>query len=288
MNAASWIVYHDLLSRCAPEKRAALMHYLSNEEKVKLGELPPLAKDPFALQHFPEERLKSIHYSWMILFLEPFSENDKIAILSSLGAVQAEKLKSHFKISHSLIPLGAQPKRFLQTLLYEWLISKQQEFIPIELLPPHPLNTLLHLSKSALQHLVDFLGLHDLAFEMKKVIKSDQIKKIQNTLVKLQSDYLKNLLKSKEPVSFSRLNLDSWDGSRESLNNILHHRGFNRLAKALFGSHPSLMWHLSRRFDTGRAKILRKFFTDIGNEKAHEALINQIVELIPIIQKHYE
>jgi len=49
-----------------------------------------------------------------------------------------------------------------------------------------------------------------------------------------------------------------------------------------------LMWHLSHRLDTGRTRILRKFFTDMKNTKAQEALTHQIVDLIPIIREHYE
>ena len=66
---------------------------------------------------------------------------------------------------------------------------------------------------------------------------------------------------------------------------ILHHRGFNRLAKALFGCHPSLLWHISHKLDTGRTKVLRKFYTDINNDEALKSLTNQILELIPKVSK---
>ena len=62
----------------------------------------------------------------------------------------------------------------------------------------------------------------------------------------------------------------------DKLKNILHHRGFNRLGKALFGCHPSFLWHLCHRLDTGRTKVLRKFFTDMNNKQAQEKLIHQI------------
>ena len=109
--------------------------------------------------------------------------------------------------------------------------------------------------------------------------------KIQKVLSKSQQDFLKSLFKGKEPISFARLNLDAWDGNEEKLKGILHHRGFNRLAKALFGCHPSLLWHLCHTLDTGRTKILRKFFTDINNEQIQKLLVKQILELIPMVQK---
>lgn len=288
MNTASWIAYRDLLEKCGPEKRMALLRYVSEEEQAKLAEIPLPSSDPFSYSLSMEERLQAIHYSWLILFLEPFSETDKLKILSALNPIQAEKLKTHFQIEDPLVRLSSHTKRFLLHSIYGWLISEQKEFIPFEFLPAHPLNLILNLSKNEIQHLVDFLGIHDLSLEIKKVVQSEQIKKILQALSKVQRDYLKNLVKEKEPVSFARLNLDKWDGCEDKLKKILHHRGFNRLSKALFGCHPSLMWHLTHRLDTGRTRILRKFFTDINNDKAQETLTSQIVELIPLIRQHYE
>jgi hypothetical protein len=288
MNTASWIAFRDLLEKGGPNKKMALLRYISDEEREKLSEVPLPSRDPFSYAISMQERVCAIHYSWLITFLEPFSEKDKIKILSALEPTQAEKLKNHFKIEDPLETLSPHTERFLLRSIYEWLVSEQKEFIPLEFLPSHPLNPILDLSKSSIQHLVDFLGLHDLSLELKKVVKTDQIKKIQKALSKVQRDYLKNLLKGKEPVSFARLNLDGWDGNEEQLKKILHHRGFNRLSKALFGCHPSLMWHITHRLDTGRTKILRKFFTDINNDQAQEALTNQIVDLIPLIRQHYE
>lgn len=232
-----------------------------------------------------EGRLSRVHYSWLITFLEPFAEADKRMILSSLEKTQAAKLKNHFKIKDSSSPLKGVAKNYLVSAVYEWLVSDQKEFLPIEFLPDHPLNPLLDLSKQELQHLVDYLGLHDLAMELKHVIKSDQIKKIQKVITKEEQEFVKSLLKKKEPLTFARLNLDGWNGDGEKLKAILHHRGFNRLAKALFGCHPSLLWHITHRLDTGRTKILRKFFTDINNDEAHAALTKQILELIPKVHQ---
>jgi len=288
MNTASWIAFRSLLEKSGSDKKLALMRYISDEEREKLSEVPLPSNDPFSYSITMEDRIRAIHYSWLITFLEPFSEKDKVRILSALDVTQAEKLKNHFKMEDALQSLSPHTKHFLQRSIYDWLVSEQKEFIPLEFLPEHPLNPILHLSKSGIQHLVDFLGLHDLSLELKKVVKTDQIKKIQKTLSKIQRDYLKSLLKGKEPVSFARLNLDGWDGNEEKLKKILHHRGFNRLGKALFGCHPSLIWHITHRLDTGRTKILRKFFTDINNDQAQEALTNQVIDLIPLIRQHYE
>jgi len=281
VSQASYIVFRSLVERW---NKSSLIRTLSPSEQDKVQHLPPLKNDPFTRPLSIEERLKGIHYSWMVTFLEPFANDDKMLILSSIEKEQAEKLKKHFKLSMSSLPLKKKGKEYLTEALYTWLISDQKELLPIEFLPEHPLNPLLDLSKKELQALVDYLGLHDLALELKHVIKADQIKKIQKTLSKKAQEHLKKQMKKKDPISFARLNLDGWNGDEEKMKAILHHRGFNRLAKALFGCHPSLLWHLSHRLDTGRTKILRKFYTDIKNDEVREILINQTLELIPLVK----
>lgn len=281
MNQASYIVFRRLIER---SNKTGFIRYLSPSEQEKVQSLPALNSDPFAQTLTTADRLKGIHYSWLITFLEPFAEDDKKLILSSLEKEQAEKLKKHFKMKEKPLSLKRKGKDYLTQALYDWLISDQKEFLPIEFLPQHPLNALLSLTKKELQSLVDYLGLHDLAIELKHVIKADQIKKIQKVLSKGEQEYLKKQIKKKEPISFSRLNLDGWNGDGEKLKAILHHRGFNRLAKALFGCHPSLLWHICHRLDTGRTKILRKFFTDIKNDEARDTLINQTLELLSLVK----
>lgn len=277
MNKASWISFRSLLER---KGKTSFIHFLSPQEQEKFKSVAPSKRDPFTSSYSMEDRLGRIHYSWLITFLEPFAEGDKEMILSSLDRNQAERLRKHFNVKGERLPLKKGAKNYLIKAAYEWLISDQKEFLPLEFLPDHPLNPLVNLSKKDLQTLVDYLGLHDLAIELKHVIKSDQIKKIQRVLTPKEREFLKKHIKAKDPITFSRLNLDGWNGEAEKLKAILHHRGFNRLAKALFGCHPSLLWHICHRLDTGRTKILRKFFTDIKNDEAHAALINQILELI--------
>ena len=284
MNTSSWAVFRHLLDQKSEGDRSALLSFLSSDELDKLRQIPPSQKQAFTQTESPANRLEKIHYSWLIPFLEPFAEGDKAMILSALEETQATKLRGYFKATGKLPKTTPLAKRFLLSAMYSWLTSEQKEFLPTDFLPDHPLNPLLDLTKKELQKLVDYLGLHDLAMELKHVIKSEQIKKIQKVLSKEEQSFLKEILKAKEPLAFSRLNLDGWNGDAEKLKTILHHRGFNRLAKALFGCHPSLLWHLTHRLDTGRTKILRKFYTDIRNEEAHDALQKQVLSIIPKVK----
>ena len=279
MNTASWIAFRTVLERS--EKKEELLAYLSDEEREHLTKTPLPSQDPFKVWVSLEERLKGIHYSWLIPLIEPFSERDKIILLSTLDPSQGQKLMKYFKVEEYPKDLPSPVKHYVQQTIYQWLLPA--EYLPIEFLPSHPLIPLLALSKTELQSIIDFLGLHDLATEMKQVIQSEKIKKIQKVLSREEQNYLKELLTKRKQVSFARLNLDQWDGTAKTLKKILHHRGLNRLAKALFGCHPSFLWHITHRFDTGRAKMVKKFFTDINNDKAQETLKGQILELISFI-----
>ena len=288
MNTTSWIVFKDLFQRLSPEKQEALTPFLSTQDQEQLKNISRQEPISYGTLLPVKKRLANIHYSWFIPFLEPFSEGDTLHILSAIQPSQAEKLKALLNIPDKLEPLSFHALNYLQETLFSYLTADQEDFLPEEFLPSHPLNPLLLLSKNQLQMLANYLGLHDLALELKHVVKAEQIKNIQKVLVGTEKDYLKTLLKKKEPVGFARLNLDKWDGNEDKLKNILHHRGFNRLGKGLFGCHPSLFWHLSHRLDTGRTKILRKFFTDMNNKQAHEKLIQQILELMEFIKQAYE
>ena len=286
MSSSSWIVFKSLLEGTNSPLQSQVGSFLSNDAREKYESVHASKQDLFSHDTSLKMRLEDIHYSWFISFLEPFAENDKELILSALGDTQSEKLRQHFAIKKaSPLPLKETAKNYLSSAIYDYLTSDQKEFLPTEFLPDHPLNALLSLSKRQIQTLVDYLGLHDLAMELRHVIKSHQIKKIQKVLNQDEQKHLKSILKQKEPLSFSRLNLDGWNGDGQMLKAILHHRGFNRLAKALFGCHPSLLWHISHKLDTGRTKVLRKFYTDINSDEALKSLTNQILELIPKVSK---
>jgi len=277
LNNASWISFYSLLEQ---RRQSSFLRFLSPAEQEKCQNITAPKTDPFSAPYSMETRLEKIHYSWLITFLEPLPQKDKECVLSSLNEMQAKRLKAHFKIKEKSLPIKKEAKNYLIETIYKHLISDQREFLPIEFLPDNPLNALVNLSKKLLQTLVDYLGLQDLAIDLKHVVKSEQITKIQTILSQSEQKYLKKQMKIKGPIIFSRLNLDGWNGNGEKLRGILHHRGFNRLAKALFGSHPALLWHICHRLDTGRAKILRKFFTDVKNETMHASLINQTLELV--------
>ena len=281
MSTVSWIAFKSLLKWKHSSLDQTLAHFFEDEDLTRLEQLPHSKTNPFASPLTLSQRLEAVHYSWMIPYLDTLAKPDQELLIASLDPIQAGKLRSYYQLSDTLPSLNQVAKNFLQQTLYRALLSNQKEVLPRELLPEHPLTPLLSLSKEELERLIDLLGLHDLAIELKRIVKSEQIKKIKSCFTESERGFLNALQKKKEPLSFARLNLEGWNGEKESLRTILHYRGLNRLAKTLFGSHPSFLWQLSHQLDTGRAKILQKYCTDLNNEQAKRALTDQILELIP-------
>lgn len=281
LDCPSWSVFFQLVK---VKNKSQLLRFFDPSELETVQTVPLSSKNPSVASLSLEKRLEKIHYSWLLPFFESFVEKDKVLLISSLNNPQKKSLKRHFNLKNSLFFPKQEAKHYMIDVMYNWVISIGTGFLPIEFLPDHPLTPLVDLNKKQLEMLVDYLGLYDLGTELKQIVQSEQIKKIQNVLSKDQKSYLKQSIYGKQQITFPRLNLDRWKGDEETLKRVLHHRGFNRLAKALFGAHPSLLWHIYRQFDTGRAKVLRRFLTDIKNEEVRLILIDQILHLIGHIQ----
>ncbi|MEM7174832.1 MAG: hypothetical protein AAF443_02745 [Chlamydiota bacterium] len=288
MDTASWITLRYLLEHCAQEKQSAFLNYLSEKDRESLAAGYSIEADPFQNLASLESRIYHIHYSWFIPFLEPLPTSDKRCFIAALDAPIGTKLSAHFHLNPVSPSLSPVAKRYLQAKFFSSTMSSSQDFIPLALLPPHPLNPILNLTKNELQQVANLLGLRDLATEIKHIVQRQQMKKIQSTLSPQEKEVLKKLLINPPLPVFPSLNLDQWDGNEMTLKNILHQRGFNRLSKALFGCHPALMWHICHRLDTGRAKIIRRFFTDVKKASLKKILINQAVEVIAAIRETHE
>lgn len=280
MKTPDWYVFKDFLDSMPPKEKQHLMLFLTEDEKEDLLKTPLLSFHPS--QGIPpyEERLNSIHYTWFISFLEKLSDSDKYLFIATLNLEQQKHLYQHFDLSRHVDSLTDLAKEFLTKKFYAYLIKDYKVILPKECLPEDPLNALLNLSREQLLNVVDFLSLHDLSLEIKTIINSSHIIKIESILSKIQKEYLYELKKKIEPIAFKPMGLYHWNGDESILKKILHQRGLNRLSKALSLSNHSLLWHLSHKLDMGRASIVKTLFKDLKNKKAHSILVSQVCELL--------
>jgi hypothetical protein len=284
MQKTSWVVCQALLLKCSSEKRKALFNLLPPSKQKEIQEVAPSHKDPLQLQDTLEEELALVHPSWLAPFLRSLAESDVRLFLSALKQSHAHELQKSLLFTNHLLPLTPSAKFFLQKTLWNKLGASNER--PLTWLPQSPLNVLLTIDFHCLTALIFLLGLHDLAHEMRQIIETAKLKKIQAALSPKELAFLKTLMQKKESVVFKKLSLSQWSGDRETLRKTLQRRGINRLAKAAYGYDESLFWYLTHRLEIETAKQLMKLSTVLDLPRAQEALITQVEEALAYSQTH--
>lgn len=200
--------------------------------------------------------LKNWHYSWIHQLVEPFTPGDRTAFLSLLTNPKRTEIAKLFNLSK--VPNDASPllSRFYKFQLFPKL--NLDPVLPVAYLPKSAFNRLLALEKNEFLKVLDFLGLYDLAHEMKHIVANKTLKDIYACLNQEQQLFLRQCLHAKDNVMTPNLHLEQWNGDRKVLMKLLHRRGISRMAIALSGQHPDLVWHVSHILDIGRGQLLQK------------------------------
>ncbi len=231
-------------------KSKALRDYLTTEYQSKLDGVSPISAET-AIWLKPNYPIEFIDPSW-------FNEDE-----------------------HYLATLINSPSpilsAFAKSSLWNLLKPKNFEILPLQAVKKQSLGFLLDLSKELMNELIINLGLHDLALELSKVVEKKEIDALKNALTLSQMLHLQKIKKRQKPINFGSLNLAKWDKSPNSLQKVLKQRGANRLAKALFGMDKHLMWYLSRRMNKTQSYEITTLSTDLGNQKAHLELKQELI-----------
>ncbi|MFI5333565.1 MAG: hypothetical protein ACHQT8_00155 [Chlamydiales bacterium] len=282
MNVAALTVCKAFLLKSSQEKKAGLFEKLSFEVQEGMHELATsFYGDPTAGFADEKQLLHAVHYSWLTPAFRAFSENEVKLFFAALTPEQVKGVKQQLLFSNHAPEVNSAALPFLYKTL--WSKVEDEDLLPIECLPDSPLNKLLELRTEELHHLIDFLALHDLASQVKQIIDTSRLKQIYAALSPAELTFLNTLLQSKEPLSFKPMELQKWDGKKETLRTLIHQRGINRLAKALFQKEKSLLWYISHKLDIERGELLRKLATPLEHLRAHELLVSQVEEIFPLI-----
>lgn len=284
MDNTAAIVCHAFLQKCSPEQQNALLKYLPANEAKELRELGATLGDPSKGLPRCDEALFRIHYSWFAPYLRTLPESDIRLFLACLHPDQQKGLKTALLFSNQLPEISFIASRFLRQALFER--TAPADLLPIPCLPASRLNPLLDLGMQEWSSLIDLISMHDLSIEIRHIIDTSKLKQIYALLSKPQQAYLKTLSHKKEPVAFKKLGLASWSGDVEALKHSLFQRGINRIAKALYGHHPSLIWYATHHLDSEKGNALLKLCTPLDHPRAAPLLIDQVVELSQSINTH--
>ena len=284
MDTTALIIWQSYLQSTPADRRSALLRCISPEFSAELEALPTLSFEGNAPIEAPEEELSQIHYSWLAPFLRSLPENEIKLFLSSLTPVQIKGLKNSLLLSNTISTPSPLGRTFLKKILFEAIAT--EDLLPISCLPQDPLNGLLELTSEELSSLIDLLSMHDLSIEIRHIIETSKLKEIYGLLTKAQTTFLKTLLHKREPVSFKKMGLLAWKGDREDLTSMLLQRGINRIAKALYGKSPSLLWHIAHRLDADKGQLMIKLCTALDHPRASPLLCDQVVELMNALKNN--
>ncbi|NDD57745.1 MAG: hypothetical protein EBZ47_00625 [Chlamydiae bacterium] len=284
MDITAWIVLKALLARSTHRDKGSISRFLSQEDQKYLENIPEPEKDPLQAQLDFSELLDKIHPSWIIAQLRSLPESEISLYLASLPDHQAALAKKAFHSSRPCPELTDSAKDFVRSNMLSIFMDSVPDLIPISLLPHSPLNTLLNLPASSIQKIIEYLGLHDLAVELKIIIDTNQLKKIFLALSPEKKSYLESLKQNKEPVVFKHMQLSKWAGEPSTLLQVVHHRGLNRLAKAIYSECDSFKWYLSHMLSCQESALLHGLCKPLHHPKAIQMLIHQILSLLPLVQ----
>lgn len=282
MSTLCWAACKALLEQQPAPVREEMMGFLQDSQ-LKEIEKAPSQKVLFSALS-PEEVLDTAHPSWIIRVLQPYTINEKCFFLATLNVNAANQIKKLLAIQKPLPMLTSLGKEYLRRELLELIKKERGEALTRKALPDSNLNVLLAFDAARLSLLAFWLGLHDLAEELRFVIDKQTWVRVEAALTPPEWQTVKTFQGKKDRLSFGRMaalkdNLDS----PQKLRLLIEQYGMNRLAKVLYGEHTSLVWHITLHMDQKRAEFLAKLCTPLSKPELKEPLEQQVLELIPLL-----
>lgn len=248
------LLLRTLLLRAHGNISPAMLKPLPKKDADALLESQVNSQDPLPIFKQEVSLLSKLHYSWLRKMFPSEEMCKKLLLLPQLSTVQRKGLAEL-----SDLPL---PQPIESPLLSKFYFSKTiselklPKTLPTEYLPESSFNKLLKLSKNEIVEIIDLLGIYDLAHEMRHIVATKNLKDIYKCLSPKHQQFLRQCLHAKDKVITPKLHLDQWNGEEKPLKNLLHRRGIIRLAIALSGQHPDLIWQITHMLDSGRGQIL--------------------------------
>lgn len=282
MQARSQIILKVLLNRFHRTFKDSLLNGLPEKDRQALLSQEITSTEALLAFKEPFDQIHRMHYSWLKNAIGQLPESLHPAVLSALTEHQAAKLSKWFPYSqryHIAKPVQAYLLQMLEVHF------DHPNAIPIEFLPPSPLNLLTQWTKESLIELIEFLGIYDLAAEIRHIIDKERLKKLSPCLSPKHKKFLHNCLHHPEKISVPLFGLNTWDGNCRSLFILIQNRGAVRLGKALSGQYPDLTWHIAHRLDIGRGSFLLKQYSYQPIKGVTATLMQQVLHLISFLSK---
>ncbi|MBA2369845.1 MAG: hypothetical protein H0V82_12640 [Candidatus Protochlamydia sp.] len=277
MDKKGWMMLRVLINRYNPKAGEGLLKFLPRDEAQTLisHEIQSSEIEPILYQ--PQKILERLHYSWIKPLLKKFPKSMHSIVAGALTKEQAAGLTSSAPIK-----LSPPVKTFFVRQLYSLLA--EEERLPYDYLPETDMSPLGTWKKRKLTMLFDFLGLHDLASEVRHIVNKKHLKNIYASLSPKQLYYLNVCLHQKEGITGPKLRIDPTNEDPSLVKNAIHRRGLMRFGKALCGQHPDFVWYIAHTLDTGRGEMVLKAYKPDSEPQVTLLLKNQVLNLMNFLK----
>lgn len=283
MQLKSAIMLRVLMNRYHQGAPSVLLEGLREEDAQLVLDQAITSSEASQIMLRPSELLGGqIHYSWLQPVIETFSPDMQPLLISALPKESAQALT---KLMDK--PKLPTPMPFARNFLLLVLCRKfsKRAVMPMQFLPETPLSPLVTLTKQQLLELIDYLGVYDLAEEIRHIVDKVLLKSIYACLTAKKQHFLRICLHQKEKLKAAKIGLVNWKGDASQLERLLHRRGLLRLSYALSGQPRDFVWHLAHRLDVGRGHILGKNFSDTEILGVSTFLAQQVLNTLNFLKR---
>lgn len=262
-----------------PGEPGRFFEVFSEEDAQEIKKLDITSTDTFPFLAQPLERIEFVHPSWLLATLLEMPQEAQQVIVGALPVMHQRYLMQHLKITSLSHPLAPPVKAYLLKSFVQ-RIPGAAEVLDSTFLPRSSLSSLTEWNREELIELSDYLGLIDLANEIRHVIDKKKLQKVYDCLNPKEQNYLRQAMQHKEKIPSVSLGLERWSGDCEKLRTVIQSRGLIRLAMALSGEHPDVIWQISHILDKGRGLVLVKHVASqpIRHTTAHA--VQQVLTLM--------
>lgn len=286
MENKSWIIIRVLLNRFHEGSAEQILSNLPENDRNGIMNIEAKTKNVKSIFIDPLQAIANIHYSWLVVPLQNLPKETQPYVLAALSPVQRTNLSK--MIASQFKPLSI-PERF-KFFFCNQLASQLgiDKVLPVEYLPQTPLKSLLEFNKNQLIELIDFLGLFDLAVDVRQIVDKRQLKQVYDCLNRKKQIFLRGALHQIDKLNPPKIGVDQMLGDCKKLEMQIHRRGLVRFALGLSSQHPDFLWYIFHVLDTGRSNIVAKYIKTDENPHLIAAMTAQIINTINFLMQNPE
>jgi hypothetical protein len=231
MDRQNVLALHFKFASLSKEKRASLTSFLPETLQSALKE-SSVSQHILPISLTIEKLARRIHISHFIDFLALVSPSEKSFYIAAFPEYKQLQFSKEATIFRHLTS-----KKFSDAVLHTLFEKALIGFPPPTYYPFHPLIEILGDTGVALETLIHYLGLFDIAIEVKTLLSKKTLKELQQAFSPQEVTFL-NTLSATSAKSIFPIYLERYNGDKDQLKEFILERGIYRFVQGIY-SMPS-------------------------------------------------